>query len=128
MSQTTLIAGAALLVGLPLLLSVGLGSKPNRTRVISPADERVLIIGASSGVGRATAVAYAKRGARVAIVARRESLLEDVKQECARASGAGEENKFLAVVADFTNEVDVEKVRGALQQGEYLGAFSKFRA
>ncbi|KAF8610768.1 NAD(P)-binding protein [Ceratobasidium sp. AG-I] len=116
MSQTTLIAGAALLVGLPLLFGVGLGSKPNRTQVIQPANERVLIIGASSGVGRATAVAYAKRGARVAIVARRESLLEEVKQECVRASGAREENGLLAVVGDFTNEVDMEKVRDTLQQ------------
>lgn len=116
MSHTTLLAGAALLVGLPLLLRAGLGSTAKRTQVISPVDERVLIIGASSGVGRATAISYAKRGARVAVVARRESLLEEVKGECVRAGSA--EDRLLAVVADFTSEVDMEKVRDALQQGE----------
>lgn len=54
----------ALLV--PLLLRL-LKSKPlpSREDIIAPSDERVLLLGASSGVGRDLAHAYAKRNARV---------------------------------------------------------------
>src|SRR4051794_8831628 len=41
----------------------------------------VLITGASSRIGRAYAVAFARRGARVVLAARREELLEDVRRE-----------------------------------------------
>ena len=36
----------------------------------------VLITGASSGIGRETALAFARRGARLAVAARRQHLLE----------------------------------------------------
>jgi NAD(P)-dependent dehydrogenase (short-subunit alcohol dehydrogenase family) len=120
MSTTNWGYGLTLLAGL-LLLRVNLRATPKRTRIIQPSGERVLIIGASSGVGRATAIAYSKRGARVAIVARRESLLEELKQECIQVlvtSGfADNANRVLAVVADFANEEDMAKVRDTIQQG-----------
>jgi NAD(P)-dependent dehydrogenase (short-subunit alcohol dehydrogenase family) len=46
-----------------------------------PADSRILITGASSGVGRAAARAFAGDGARVALLARRESLLRELAAE-----------------------------------------------
>ncbi len=42
------------------------------------ADRRILVIGASAGIGRATAIAAGEEGARVAILARREAELEEV--------------------------------------------------
>lgn len=44
-------------------------------------DQAVIISGASSGIGRALALAFAKEGARVGLAARREGLLQEVAQE-----------------------------------------------
>ncbi len=42
----------------------------------------VVVAGASSGIGRATALAVAREGARLALAARREELLEKVAEDC----------------------------------------------
>ncbi|KAF8311419.1 uncharacterized protein EI90DRAFT_3096604 [Cantharellus anzutake] len=58
-------------------------SKPPRWRNVPPATERVLVIGASSGVGREIALRYSRRGAGgIAIVGRRKEELGAVKREC----------------------------------------------
>lgn len=49
--------------------------------------EVVVITGASSGIGRATAHEFAKRGGRLVLAARSESSLADVADECARLGG-----------------------------------------
>lgn len=59
---------------------------------------RVVITGASSGVGRATAHAFARRGARLALVARALEPLEEAAREC-RALG-GDAVSIQADVAD----------------------------
>jgi len=58
-----------LLLAIPVLLRL-LKSKrlPSRETIIKPEQERVLLLGASSGVGRDLAHAYAKRGARVYVL------------------------------------------------------------
>jgi len=47
-------------------------------------DSVVLVTGASSGIGRATALAFAHAGANVAVAARRKELLEELAAEAAR--------------------------------------------
>lgn len=57
----------------------------------SPIDGRVVMItGASSGIGRATALATARRGARVVLVARRADALKEVRAEIEEAGGAAD--------------------------------------
>src|SRR5206468_7346553 len=43
---------------------------------------RVVVTGASSGIGRATALALARQGASLALAARRAKLLQDLAAEC----------------------------------------------
>lgn len=55
---------------------------------IALAGQRMLITGASSGIGRATALAAAEQSARVLLVARRQAELEKVGAEIAERGGA----------------------------------------
>lgn len=61
-------------------------------------DKSVVITGASSGIGRAAARAFARRGARLTLAARRLDMLEDAVDEC-RALG-GQARAVIADVAD----------------------------
>lgn len=63
------------------------------------------ITGASSGIGRATAVKFAGEGARVAVVARRAQVLNEVAKEIEAAGGA-----VKAIAADVTKEAEIERV------------------
>ena len=65
---------------------------------------RVLVVGASSGVGRCAAVAMAHRGANVVFAARRADLLH----QAVREAGAGQ-----AVEVDVTDPASIE---GAIEQ------------
>ncbi len=49
---------------------------------------RILLTGASSGLGRELALALARRGARLLLSARREDLLRNLTGECAKLGGA----------------------------------------
>jgi NAD(P)-dependent dehydrogenase (short-subunit alcohol dehydrogenase family) len=58
----------------------------------------VLVTGASSGIGRETALLFARRGARVALAARRRELLEEVA-----ATVRGDGGRALVVPTDVTD-------------------------
>ena len=58
----------------------------------------VVITGASSGIGRATALAFADKGAKIVLAARRGGPLQEVARECERAGGQG-----LAVPTDVAD-------------------------
>jgi short-subunit dehydrogenase len=58
----------------------------------------VVITGASSGIGRAAARAFAEQGARLVVAARREAALQDVVIECQRVGAHA-----LAVPTDVTD-------------------------
>jgi NAD(P)-dependent dehydrogenase (short-subunit alcohol dehydrogenase family) len=72
----------------------------------SPYHEQVAVItGASSGIGRAIALALARQGAHVALAARREASLEELAQEV-RAMG----RQALVVPTDVTSQEQVERL------------------
>ncbi len=50
-------------------------------------DKVVFLTGASSGIGEALALAMAKHGATLGLVARREELLKDLAEQCEQNGG-----------------------------------------
>jgi short-subunit dehydrogenase len=68
----------------------------------------VVITGASSGIGRATALRFAKNGDNVVVAARRKNLLKDLVDECEELGA-----EALAVETDVSDESSIEKLTKA---------------
>lgn len=69
--------------------------------------KKVFLTGASSGIGEGLAVALAKRGAVLGLVARRQGMLEDLAARCEAAGGTA--RVFAADVTDATAIADAAK-------------------
>ncbi|GMT02453.1 hypothetical protein PENTCL1PPCAC_24627, partial [Pristionchus entomophagus] len=65
------------------------------------AGKVVIVTGSSNGIGRATAVLFAKQGAKITITGRNNFSLEKTKQLCVKA-GAKEED-LLELIGDITD-------------------------
>ncbi len=75
-------------------------------------DSIVVVTGASSGIGRATALAFATRGSAVVLAARRQPALNEVARECESAGG-----QALAVPTDVSDFKAVDELaRRAVQR------------
>lgn len=77
------------------------------------------VTGASSGIGRATAVSLAREGAAVLLVGRREQPLAEVAEECARAGGRAQTLALDVTAADAGERV-VEALLGNFERIDVL--------
>jgi len=66
--------------------------------MINPANQVVVVTGASSGIGAELGRAFSRQGARVVLVARRFELLKTVSQDCS--------GEVLVLTADLTKDTD----------------------
>ncbi|MBJ2347105.1 MULTISPECIES: SDR family oxidoreductase [Pseudomonas] len=80
------------------------GAGPSGQSKSSPLAEKLVVItGASSGIGRATAQAFARQRARLVLAARDRAALDEVVAEC-QAEGA----RALAVCTDVTSSEQMQ--------------------
>lgn len=77
-------------------------------------DSVIVITGASSGIGRAAALAFAGMGGTLVLAARREQPLHDLAEACRQLGG-----QALAIPTDVTNEGAVQHL--ARQAIEHFG-------
>src|SRR5687768_7235948 len=77
--------------------------RPGDARVGTGGGPVVVVTGASAGVGRATAVAFARRGWRVALLARGRAGLEGARRDVQAAGG-----EALVLALDIADAASVD--------------------
>ncbi|OMH79785.1 11-beta-hydroxysteroid dehydrogenase-like 2 [Zancudomyces culisetae] len=107
-----ILTAALLLTSVVLMAKKSLGSiNSNKRKELRPVlGKTVVIIGASSGIGKEIALRFAREGANLLLVARRVKELEDVRLMCQNAAASGERNnrlnaKIRLVFGDVTERV-----------------------
>lgn len=75
-------------------------------------EKRCLVTGASRGIGRSIATVLAEEGARVAVVARRESLLRELAEEIVEAGY----QRPLVLVEDLTQQDGIDSVYSTMEK------------
>ncbi|KAG6824186.1 hypothetical protein H0H92_007744 [Tricholoma furcatifolium] len=112
--------GLAILALAPIILTLRrlyLRSLARRTLKVLKSEERVLVLGASSGIGQCIARQYAQRGARVCVVGRREDKVKAVAEECKAASTSDSPTtRVLGIAADFADVGDMVRLRERLKK------------
>ena len=85
----------------------------NNTRDITANGARqvVVITGASAGVGRATAIAFAREGASIGLIARGQAGLDGARREVEAVGG-----RAVVVVADVADPGAVERAAATIEQ------------
>jgi serine 3-dehydrogenase len=79
---------------------------------VSISGQVVVVVGASSGIGRAAAVLFAREGCKVVAAARREDRLQSLQEELAR-----EQHEITVRRADASNIEDMQELaRATLEQ------------
>jgi short-subunit dehydrogenase len=76
-----------------------------------PPTDTVVVTGASAGVGRAIALYYARKGARIGLIARGRTGLEAARQEVVALGG-----QALVLALDVAQAEEVEKAAAAVEQ------------
>ncbi len=90
-------------------VSFGMWQVAARSRPIDLRGHVVIITGASAGIGRAAARAFAAQGAAVVLVARRADVLAEVAAELTRDFAVHPET-LLCVPADVTSAADLPRI------------------
>lgn len=127
---TFYLALSVILIPVPIVIMF-IGSARPRQGLVPPYRERVLILGASSGVGAELALQYSARGCRnLVLVARRRAELEKVKAKCEQRRKEGEEweqsqrapgweeveETVTTVEADCSNPDDLIRIRQTVRK------------
>jgi len=74
---------------------------------MSLVNKVALITGASSGIGRGTAIEFAKRGSRLALVGRNQEKLRETRADC--LSCGVKEEEVLLIQADLSSETETKR-------------------
>jgi short-subunit dehydrogenase len=75
------------------------------------ADSVIVITGASTGIGRASALKFAQLGATVAVTSRREDVLRRLAESCEKLGG-----RALAMAADVADQQAIEKLASRITE------------
>ena len=81
---------------------------------VSTRGRSIVLTGASSGIGHATALELARRGERIVLASRNRATLEPVARECESLGAAG----VLVVPTDVTDPAQVEAICAFLLEPE----------